>query len=554
MIIKKKNCIFVKKIIKNIVFFEITRYLYIEIEIKMCQCPIKIKNPSKYRNAYASELGKRVDIPKYLLPSDDYIEVPCGKCSECRATYHNSILQRAIVESMSSYIYFITLTYDNAHIPSIEIDGEKFLYADYDHIQNMFKRFRNLDNIDGREFRYLTVNEYGDKKHRPHFHILLFVAKLDGDNETTPHFIQDVLFKSLGPLFSINVGTRKNPKYERLFTYKFKYTSQGPKTNYFVKYVEPSEFYKYVSSQVIDESYVKTVRYLIGYINKPSKYEQKIECILNNYKKQDDFLYNKLRHLLKSQIRYSKGFGCGFTQDGKKYYMDKISVRASSNVLIYTDLVDNLPDDYNDFKENYEDLYNDLREFIKEDHYSRYNNWKKCLNSFSSHEYLLHCIYLKYFRKEFSIKYNSYKDHVKPTVSYNYDFVHRGYLYDMPKVRTTTPEDSPIYRYLRQGIEEGINAKVPFLAFKMVGEKSYTALCKYYKDRVCTIDDQVRLFQILGVNSYEEWLDLFSKSKNNNKIDISKGNEYKYYNDDDVDISTINETISGEQVYKYLFQ
>ena len=299
----------------------------------MCLAPVKIKNPHKYKgNQFASEKGKGVQLPKYLLPSTDYITVPCGKCSECRDTYYNSILQRAIIESFSSYIYFITLTYDNEHIPSIELEGEKFLYANYDHIQGMFKRFRNLDNIDGREFRYLSVNEYGDHNHRPHFHLLLFVSKLENDDEQTPHNLRDVIFNTLGDCFAVNKGTRKNPKYEKLFTYRMKYKNGKLHTNYFVKYVEPNEFQKLCDMDCIqDTSYVKTVRYLIGYVNKPSKYEQKLDCIINSYK-DDSFTYLKLRHLLKSQVRYSKGFGCGF-QNGKKYYMEKISVRCSNNII-----------------------------------------------------------------------------------------------------------------------------------------------------------------------------------------------------------------------------
>lgn len=116
----------------------------------------------------------------------------------------------------------------------------------------------------------------------------------------------------------------------------------------------------------------------------------------------------------------------------------------------------------------------------------------------------MHCIYLKYFKKEFNNIYKSYTDNTKSTISYHYSYLHKGYLYDFQKVRTYEPEDSPIYRYLRKGVEEGIAAGVPFLAFKMVGEQRFTALCKYYKDRICTVDDTVRLYKRLKVKNYEE--------------------------------------------------
>lgn len=518
----------------------------------MCLRPITIKNPSKYKKSYASEYGRTVELPKYLLPKDEYITVPCGKCAECRQSYHNSILQRAIVESLTSYIFFITLTYDNHHIPSIKVEDDTFLYADYDHIQNMFKRFRNLNNIDGREFRYLSVNEYGDRKHRPHFHLLLFVSKLEGDNDTTPHRLQKVIFNTLGDCFAVNKGTRKNPIYERLFTYRLKYKNGKLNTNYFVKYVEPNEFYSTINEE-ISETYTKTVRYLIGYVNKPSAYEQKIEVMLDKYKETDRFLYNKLKHLLRSQIRYSKGFGCGFV-DGKKYYLPKISVRASSDTILYSDLVDSLPSSFEEFKEDYPDMYYSLDEFIKLDIYSRYTTWRECKRRFSSHEYLCHCIYLKYFSKEFTVKYRNFQDVVKPTISYSYDFIHRSYSYSPQKVNTVMPEtDGLVYRFLREGVEAGIRQGVPFIAFKIIGEHRFTALCKYYKDRVCTIDDQVRMFNAIGVKSYEEWLEKFNKQRDISSVNRSRGNQLKYYNDEVVEQDDIINTIEGEQTYNYLF-
>lgn len=117
---------------------------------------------------------------------------------------------------------------------------------------------------------------------------------------------------------------------------------------------------------------------------------------------------------------------------------------------------------------------------------------------------MLHCVYLKYFRKEFNDIYKSYKDNVKPTISYHYSFIHKGYIYDFQKVKTYEPKQSFIFDYLRRNVEAGLLIGVPFLAFKMVGQQRFTALCKYYKDRVCTVNDTVKLYARLGVNNYEE--------------------------------------------------
>lgn len=233
----------------------------------------------------------------------------------------------------------------------------------------MFKRFRFAELLD-RDFRYLTVNEYGDKKHRPHFHILLFVARKESDKLNTPSIIRNIIFDNLGKFFAINKGTKKEPVYEKLFTYRQKYTKNGIKTNYFVKYVEDYDAQDKICSYLGAETQdlvdtvtnVKTTRYLIGYVNKPSKYEQKLECVIDRYK-EDDIMRNKLVRMLRSQVRYSKGFGCGFT-NGKKYYLPKISVRCSLNSIIYTELCDSLPEKYEDFCEMYPDMRNDLIDFL----------------------------------------------------------------------------------------------------------------------------------------------------------------------------------------------
>lgn len=512
----------------------------------MCLNLQTIKNPSYNKTIYASELGSFVTVSNSMASQKEYIQVPCGKCAECKQNYINSILQRAIVESLFSYVYFVTLTYDNKHIPCLTINGENFYFANYDHLQFCIKRFRNyfLGKFN-RDFRYLAVNEYGDNKHRPHFHILFFVSKLSTDNEVTPKEIEKYIFEKLADCWSINVGTYKFPVYERLFTYRCKYGIDGKiKSNYYVKFVDSSEFNSFVNEcgnnelLIQDDSNIKSIRYLVGYVNKPNKYEEKLECLIDNFKEIDPVLYRKYRQKLKSQVRFSKGFGCGFIE-GRKYYLPKISIRCSSNSYVYSETVQDLPDTWEEFVQMYPGFSQEIIKWRNRDYYSFFSRWDWCKNGMSVDEYICHCVYLKYFPKEFSDRYNRFKRDLKPKISTYYNVNNRS-LYGMSVVKTYKIEESLIYNYLRSGVEEGISKGVPFLAFKMIGQQTYMPLCKYYRSRVTTYNDLKRLYDKLGVKNYDEWLLLFQKVLSAQKVQKQSGNVFKYYSTDFVDSDDVN--------------
>lgn len=531
----------------------------------MCLNPITITNPNFGKSQYASQHGGLAKVPSNLSPSTKDMQVPCGKCAECRASRYNAILQRSLVESMSAYMYFVTLTYDNNHIPCLVFpDGKKIYFADYQHIKDLFKRLRNSECLGDREFRYLCVNEYGDTTNRPHFHIIIFVGKMDTDNKNTPYEIEAILFKNIQRLYATNVGTRKDPVYQPLFTYArwFNWHKNRFEDNYRVTYVEPTNPLEQMQTFLVpDLATVKTTKYLIGYVQKPSDFETAVEQYLKKYEN-DPLMQDQLKRLFKSHIRYSKGFGCGF-MNGKKYYLPRISVRASSNAIYYSDLAKCLPKTYQEFAELYPDQAEELQHFIKADIYRKYRKlrWKECLSYMSTEDYMHHCMYVRYFKKEFTEKYRNYfrrDKNTQATVSYYYKYSHRNSYYAPPTVSTTKPEDSPVYRFLRKGVEEGIASKVPYLAFKMIGQQKFTALCRYYKERVCTIEDTIRMYQAVGVSNYEEWQALFVKQKNTRKQALAKGNQAKYFNEyKKIEQKTCKDEknalylYSGENMYRY---
>lgn len=143
----------------------------------MCYYPITIINPCKYVSVHHRD--------RFL------IQVPCGKCAECQKskslewnfrTYYEFI--RTFEQSSDNYVYFDTLTYDDAHLPHMsEIIPELpyvpcFRSSD---ITNFLKCLRislsRKYHIHNDAFSYYICSEYGSLRHRPHYHLLLFMRK-----------------------------------------------------------------------------------------------------------------------------------------------------------------------------------------------------------------------------------------------------------------------------------------------------------------------------------------------------------------------------------------
>lgn len=485
----------------------------------MCKNPISVPNYYYSHTPYCSEYGGINQVPRHLRSQKEFIEVPCGKCVECRNTYYTSLLQRGLCEAMSSYVYFVTLTYDDNHIPVLNLDNEVILYADYSHIQAMFKRLRNY-NVLGREFRYLCVNEYGDKFSRPHFHLLIFVSKMSDDDYLTPYRIEQCLYNNLKNFFALNIGTRKNPIYEPLFTFSQRVTPNGVKSNYWVKLVESTASDNLKEFDI--SPFSRSLSYLIGYVNTPNRLDSFVSDWLNSHS-YDKELCSKVKRVLSNVVRFSKGFGCGF-DNGKKFYLPKISVSASSNLLIYTELIDNLPQNVDDFIEFYPHLYNDVLDWLSSDRYSHFDSLDSCLKSLTVNEYYLHLLTVRYFPKGLSYHFhNLWKGDLVPSIT-TFFTLNKPYKYSLKPVRTSEVKDSSLYRFLRKGVEDGLRCGLPYFAFVNSCNSSYSSLCKYYRDRICTLDDYQRLLDSNNCKDYDALRDKFIESYNTRMSDLALGN------------------------------
>lgn len=96
----------------------------------------------------------------------EHIFVPCGRCPLCIQNRSNQWVFR-LKEQMKkcSDAYFITLTYDNEHLPH-NSNGKEY-------VQKFIKRLRKNYHLP-KEFKYYLVSELGGEFGRLHYHALFY--------------------------------------------------------------------------------------------------------------------------------------------------------------------------------------------------------------------------------------------------------------------------------------------------------------------------------------------------------------------------------------------
>lgn len=125
----------------------------------------------------------------FNLEKSDAIPIPCGNCIGCRLEYSRIWAERAMREaSQWKDNYFITLTYDDDHLP---IGPKGVPTLENDAISDFMKELRiymkreyDVDNI-----RFFACSEYGTNGERginPHYHIILFNCPFQDLQERHP--------------------------------------------------------------------------------------------------------------------------------------------------------------------------------------------------------------------------------------------------------------------------------------------------------------------------------------------------------------------------------
>lgn len=149
----------------------------------------------------------------------EFVQIPCGSCTACRLEYSKQWANRCMLElQYHDSAYFVTLTYDEEHIPlsyyADKYTGEALAVGTLRKrdLQLFMKRLRKKF---GENIRFFAAGEYGSDTFRPHYHLIIFGLHL-GDLQVYKQQRGFTYYNSpsLQDVWSDNIGSNRCPRYE----------------------------------------------------------------------------------------------------------------------------------------------------------------------------------------------------------------------------------------------------------------------------------------------------------------------------------------------------
>lgn len=129
---------------------------------------------------------------------------PCGKCPACLSQRKEELAERIFFESrVSPCSYFVTLTYDDSHLPSDPDTGQ--MCFDKLGIQIYLRRVRDFLRPRDIKMRYFLTCEYGDLSFRSHYHAVVFLSSFLSLQQAWTLF-SDLWEKGIVYLSSVGAG------------------------------------------------------------------------------------------------------------------------------------------------------------------------------------------------------------------------------------------------------------------------------------------------------------------------------------------------------------
>lgn len=158
-----------------------------------CSNPIKLYPENIKQSLKKSHVDYRMLAYERSFGNQDYFEVPCRYCLNCRTDRQNELVDRAEYEYINYGCgAFVTFTYDDVHLFNNSFidsktgktiatinkkDGKEFLDRLNKLVHKESDRLKRLglpDTLCRKDYKYILTHEYGDSFQRPHIHALFF--------------------------------------------------------------------------------------------------------------------------------------------------------------------------------------------------------------------------------------------------------------------------------------------------------------------------------------------------------------------------------------------
>lgn len=103
--------------------------------------------------------------------TNEWMALPCGKCPGCMKRRASGWSFRLMKEGeRAQTALFVTLTYDTKYV---HLTKNGFMTLNKRDIQTYMKRLRKISET---KLKYYVCGEYGGKRSRPHYHMIIFNA------------------------------------------------------------------------------------------------------------------------------------------------------------------------------------------------------------------------------------------------------------------------------------------------------------------------------------------------------------------------------------------
>ena len=128
--------------------------------------------------------------------TNQWMALPCGKCPNCMKRRTSGWSFRLIKEGeRSETALFVTLTYDTNYVP---LTNNGYMTLNKRDIQNFMKRLRKLSD---RKLKYYVCGEYGSKRDRPHYHLIIFNADAEKVQQAWSYYKPGGMYVAIGTIY-----------------------------------------------------------------------------------------------------------------------------------------------------------------------------------------------------------------------------------------------------------------------------------------------------------------------------------------------------------------